>query len=228
MTTRNNKWGNHSKLCASDILFIISIIWNQIMKVIKMTQCTDNKYIYKYIYRWEDKKENRWAVICHFLTCVWSDCLCACPQSTTETLRSNPWRQKDVGVAGKCRVPAKIAQHSTGTIVTKLPYCTVQHNHWRHNPTLIYTTTPLLQHKNAQLWRWLIDIFIKDRFELNCFSNTLSDPLFRSVFQNHYCVGKWVGGRDDKETVFQSGHGRYGKGDQTSAPSSTMQRRSTR
>lgn len=126
MTTRNNKWGNHSKLCASDILFITSIIWNQITKVIKMTQCTD-KYIYKYIYRWQDKKENWLAVICHFLTCVWSDCLCACPQSTTETLRSNPWRQKDVGVAGKCRVPAKIAQqHWHNSNKAALLHCPAQ------------------------------------------------------------------------------------------------------
>lgn len=36
-----------------------------------------------------------------------------------------------------------------------------------------------------------------------------------------------MGGRDDKESVFQSGHGRYGKGEQTSAHSSPGLRRST-
>lgn len=37
-----------------------------------------------------------------------------------------------------------------------------------------------------------------------------------------------MGGRDDKGTVFQSGHGAIGRGEQTSAPSFTVQRRSTR
>lgn len=51
-----------------------------------MTQCTDNKYIYMYAYKYiyNDERTNEkigWLLFVIF-GCVWSDC--ACPQSTRD------------------------------------------------------------------------------------------------------------------------------------------------
>lgn len=150
--------------------------------------------------------------------CVVCACLCVRPQWTMQTSRSNPWREEDVGVAGKCRVPAKTAQHSVGTMLTKLHCGSVQHNHSRTKPALI-----------RGHWCQIMEVYMLKAIYIYAGLITHRPLHYSSCLYFRTIIGLGNEGVSEvtKRQCFRVGTGTR-KSDQTSAPSSNMQRRSTR